>query len=79
MSGRRDATGGRCHGGTWGTRSTAGVAARQVVATHGMAEVELVWLQDEIAVAAHGVVEPRDGATTRTARASATDRTEVEQ
>jgi hypothetical protein len=58
MSGRHDATGGRCRGGTWRTRSTAGVAARQVVATHGMAEVEPVWPQDEVAAAAHGVVEP---------------------
>jgi hypothetical protein len=79
MSGRRDATGGRCRGGTWRTRSTAGVVARQVVATHGMAQVEPVWLQDEVTAAAHGVVEPRDGATGRTARASVTDRREVER
>jgi hypothetical protein len=51
MNGRHDAT---------GRRSRASVAARQVVAKHGVAEVEPVCLQDE--VAAHGVVddEPRD-------------------
>jgi hypothetical protein len=43
------------------TRSRASVATRQVVTTHGVAEVELAWPQDEIA--AHGVVddEPCDG------------------
>jgi hypothetical protein len=43
------------------TRSRASVAARQVVTTHGVAEVEPAWPQDE--VAAHGVVddEPRRG------------------
>jgi hypothetical protein len=54
MNGRRDATGGRCRGGARRTRGRASVAARQVVAPHGVAEVELVWPQDE--VAAHGVV-----------------------
>jgi hypothetical protein len=48
-------------GGTRHTRSRASVAARQVVTTHGVAEVEPAWLQDE--VVAHGVVddEARDG------------------
>jgi hypothetical protein len=60
MSGRRDATGRRRRGGTRRTRSRAGVVARQVVATHGVAKTEPVWLQDK--VAAHGVVdnEPRE-------------------
>jgi hypothetical protein len=60
MSGRRDVTGRRRRGSARRTRSRAIVAARQVVATHSVAEVELVWPQDE--VAAHGVVddEPRD-------------------
>jgi phosphatidate phosphatase APP1 len=64
MSGRRDATGRRCCSGAQRTRSRASVAARQVVATHGVAEVEPVWPQDE--VTAHRVVddepcdEPRD-------------------
>jgi hypothetical protein len=60
MSGRRDATRGRCRGGTWCTRSRAGVAGREVVATHDVAEVEPVWPQDE--VTAHRVVDdkPRD-------------------
>jgi hypothetical protein len=40
----------------------AGVATRQVVATHGVAEVEPVWPQDEVAATAHGVVKPRDSA-----------------
>jgi hypothetical protein len=54
MNGRCDATGRRR------TRSRASVAARQVVATHSVAEVEPVWPQEE--VEAHGVVddEPRD-------------------
>jgi hypothetical protein len=73
MNGRRDATGRRCHGGAQRIRSRASVAARQVVATHGVAEVEPMWPQDEVAAAAHGVVEQRDGATGRTARARATD------
>jgi hypothetical protein len=47
--------------------------------THGVAEVEPVRPQDEIAMAVHGVVEPRDRVTGRTAGASATDRREVEQ
>jgi hypothetical protein len=55
MSGRRDATGRRRRGGVRHTRSRVGVAARQVVATHGVAEVEPVWPQDE--VAAHGIVD----------------------
>jgi hypothetical protein len=61
MNGRRDATGRRRRGGARRTRSRASVAARQVVARHGVAEVETVWPQDE--VAAHGVVNdgPRDG------------------
>jgi hypothetical protein len=61
MNGRRDATGRRRHGGAWRTRSRANVAATQVVTTHGVAEVESAWPQDE--VAAHGVVddELRDG------------------
>jgi hypothetical protein len=60
MSGRRDATGRRHRGSTRRTRSRATVAARQVVATHDMAEVEPVWPQEE--VTAHEVVddEPRD-------------------
>jgi hypothetical protein len=60
MSGRRNATRRRRRGGARRTRSRAGVAARQLVTTHGVAEVEPVWSQDE--VAAHGVVddEPRD-------------------
>jgi hypothetical protein len=64
MNGRRDATGRRRHGSARRTRSRAGVAARQVVATHGVAEVEPVWPQEE--VTAHGVVDdeshdkPRD-------------------
>jgi hypothetical protein len=60
MSGRHDATGRRYRDGTRCTRSRASVAARQVVATHGMAEVEPVWPPDKVAV--HGVVddEPRD-------------------
>jgi hypothetical protein len=61
MNGRRDATGRRRRGGARRTQSRASVAARQVVTTHGVAEVEPVWPQDE--VAAHRVVddEPRDG------------------
>jgi hypothetical protein len=61
MNGRPDATGRRRRGGARRTRSRASVAARQVVMTHGVAEVEPAWPQDE--VAAHGVVddEPRDG------------------
>jgi hypothetical protein len=55
MNGRRDATGRRHRGGARRTRSRASVAARQVVATHDVAEVEPVWPQDE--VAAHGVVD----------------------
>jgi hypothetical protein len=55
MNGRRDATGRRRRGDARRTRSRASVAARQVAATHGVAEVELVWPQDE--VAAHGVVD----------------------
>jgi hypothetical protein len=64
MNGRRDAIGRRRRGGAWRTRSRASVAARQVVTTHGVAEVEPAWPQDE--VAAHGVVDdepcdrPRD-------------------
>jgi hypothetical protein len=42
MSGPHDATGRRCRGGVWRTRSRVGVTARQVVATHSVAEVELV-------------------------------------
>jgi hypothetical protein len=53
MNGRCDATGRRRRGGVRRTRSRDSVAARQVVAPHGMAEVELVCPQDE--VAAHGV------------------------
>jgi hypothetical protein len=61
MNGQRDATRRRRRGGVRRTRSRASVAARQVVTTHSMAEVEPVWPQDE--VAAHGVVddEPCDG------------------
>jgi hypothetical protein len=55
MNGRRDVTGRRCRGGAWRTRSRASVAARQVVMTHGAAEVEPAWPQDEVAV--HGVVD----------------------
>jgi hypothetical protein len=64
MSGRRDVTERRCCADARRTRNRAGVATRQVVAMHGVAEVEPVWPQDE--VAAHGVVddkrrdEPRD-------------------
>jgi hypothetical protein len=61
------------------TRSRASVAARQVVATHSMAQVELVWPQDEVAVAADRVVEPRDRVAGRTVGASVTDRREVER
>jgi hypothetical protein len=42
MSGRRDAAGRQCRGGARRTRSKAGVAVRQVVATHGVAKVEPV-------------------------------------
>jgi hypothetical protein len=61
MNGRRDAIERRRRGGAWRTRSRASVAARRVVTTHGVAEVESALPQDE--VAAHGVVddEPRDG------------------
>jgi hypothetical protein len=61
MNGQSDATERRRRGGVRRTRSRASVAARQVVATHSVAEVELVWPQEE--VAAHGVFddEPRDG------------------
>jgi hypothetical protein len=61
MNGRRDATGRRRRGGERRTRSRASVATRQVVTTHGMAEVETAWPQDEVAT--QGVVddEPRDG------------------
>jgi hypothetical protein len=61
MNGRRDVTGRRRHGGVRRTRSRARVAARQVVTTYGVAEVNPVWPQDE--VVAHGVVddEPCDG------------------
>jgi hypothetical protein len=55
MNGRRDATGRRRRGGAWCTRSRASVAARQVVVPQGVAEVEPMWPQDE--VAAHGVVD----------------------
>jgi hypothetical protein len=64
MSGRRDATGRRCCADARRTRNRAGVATRQVVAMHGMDEVEPMWPQDDVAV--HGVVdderrdEPRD-------------------
>jgi hypothetical protein len=60
MNDRRDATGRRRRGGARRTRSRASVVARQVVTTHGVAEVEPAWPQDE--VVAHGVVddEPRD-------------------
>jgi hypothetical protein len=60
MNGRCDATGRRHRGGARRTRSRASVAAKQVVMTHDVAEVELVWPQNE--VVAHGVVddEPRD-------------------
>jgi hypothetical protein len=60
MNGRRDVTGRRRRGSARRTRSRASVAARQVVTTHGVAKVEPVWPQDE--VAAHGVIddEPRD-------------------
>jgi hypothetical protein len=57
MNGRRDATRRRRRGGVWRTRSRASVAARQVIAPHGVAEVEQVWPQDE--VAAHGVVDDK--------------------
>jgi hypothetical protein len=79
MSSQRDAAGIRCRGGVWRARSRACVAVRQVVATHGVAEVEPVWPQDEVAAAAHRVDEPRERVTGRTAGASATDRREVEQ
>jgi hypothetical protein len=61
MNGRCDATGRRHRGGARHTQSRASVAARQVVMTHSVAEVEPVWPQDK--VTAHGVVddEPRDG------------------
>jgi hypothetical protein len=61
MNGRRDATGRRRRGGARRTRSRASVAARQVVTTHGVVEVEPAWPQDEVAT--HGVVddELRDG------------------
>jgi hypothetical protein len=39
-----------------------------------VAEMEPVWPQDEVAAVEHGVVEPQDGATGRTTKASATDR-----
>jgi hypothetical protein len=57
-------------GGARRTRSRASVAARQVVTTHGVAEVEPAWPQDE--VAAHGVVddEPRDQSSRRRAAES---------
>jgi hypothetical protein len=74
MSGRRDSAGRRCRGGTRHTRSRGGVAARQVITTHGVAEVEQVWPQDEVAEATHRVVELRDRVTGRTVGASATDR-----
>jgi hypothetical protein len=61
MNGRRDATGRRHCGGARRTQSRASVAARQVVTTHGVPEVEPAWPQDEVTT--HGVVddEPRDG------------------
>jgi hypothetical protein len=61
MNGRRDATERRRRGDARRNRSRASVAARQVVMTHGVAEVEPAWPQDE--VAAHGVVndEPARG------------------
>jgi hypothetical protein len=64
MNGRRDATGRRRRGDARRTQSRASVAARQIVATHGVVEVELVWPQEEVAT--QGVVdeelrdEPRD-------------------
>jgi hypothetical protein len=60
MNGLRDATGRRRRGGVRRTRSRASVVTRQVAATHGVAEVEPVWPQDE--VTANGVVddEPSD-------------------
>jgi hypothetical protein len=64
MNGRRDATERRRRGGKPCTRSRASVAAIQVAATHGVAGVEPMWQQDE--VAARAVVhdepcdEPRD-------------------
>jgi hypothetical protein len=64
MNGCCDATGRRRRSSVRRTRSRASVAARQVIATHDVDEVELVWPQDE--VAAHRVVddepcdEPRD-------------------
>jgi hypothetical protein len=54
MNGRHDATGRRRRSSARSTRSRASVVTRQVVVTHGVAEVEPVWPQDE--VAAHGVV-----------------------
>jgi hypothetical protein len=55
MNGRRDATGRRRRGGARRTRSRVSVAARQVVAMHGVTEVEPVWPQEE--VTAHRVVD----------------------
>jgi hypothetical protein len=59
MNGRRDASGRRRRGGVRRTRSRCSVAARQVVTTHGVAEVELAWPQDE--VSAHRVVDNEPG------------------
>jgi hypothetical protein len=79
MSGRHDATRRQRHGGARRTRSRAGVAARQVVVTHDVAEVEPVWPQDE--VAAYGVVddEPRDVSRHLDARRRQSSRRRVAQ
>jgi hypothetical protein len=53
-----------------------GVAVRQVVPAHGMAEVEPVRPDNKLS---GDEVEPRDGVTERTVRASVTDRREVER
>jgi hypothetical protein len=44
-----------------------------VAVAHGVLEVEPLWPQDEVVVAAHGVVEPRDRVTGHTVRVSVTD------
>jgi hypothetical protein len=60
----------RCHDGTRLSRSRVGVAVRQVVAAHGVAEVEPLRPDKKLS---DGAVEPRDGVTGCTARANATD------
>jgi hypothetical protein len=72
MNGRRDATKRRRHGGAQRTRSRASVAARQVVAMHGVAELDLVWSQDKITAHGASVVddEPHDESDTRHRRSS---------